>query len=92
MGKDRFDAENTARDTLSKVVGGVLVLLTILISFESVRVAQESARISQQSVGVTLDGQFADRFTKAVDLLARQNTDKSPALESRVGVSTHLNE
>src|SRR5260221_945994 len=83
--KERFEAENAARDTLSKVVTGVLLLLTILISFESARIAQQSSLIAQRSAQITQDGQFADRFTKAMDLLAKVNAASSRALESRVG-------
>lgn len=77
--KDFAGIENNARTTLAQIIGGIIVLLGLYLTFQNVRVAQENARIAQKNVSVTEEGKITDRFSKAVELLG------SEKLEIRLG-------
>jgi uncharacterized protein YjbI with pentapeptide repeats len=77
--KDFAGIENNARTTLAQIIGGIVVLLGLYLTFQNVRVAQENARIAQKNVTVTEEGKITDRFSKAVELLG------SEKLEIRLG-------
>lgn len=77
--KDFAGIENNARTTLAQIIGGIVVLLGLYLTFQNVRVAQENARIAQKNVTVIEEGKITDRFSKAVELLG------SEKLEIRLG-------
>jgi hypothetical protein len=61
----RFDKENESRKTVAQVIGGLLVILSLFAA--------------QQTFRLTQEGQFSDRYTKALSLLGE------PQPELRLG-------
>jgi hypothetical protein len=68
---DRFAAENEARRTVATIVAG----LAIFISFYT----------AQQQLGLQQQGQFTDRYTKAIDEMAASDNNGTPKLAVRLG-------
>jgi len=66
--KDLLNLENTYRLTISQIIGGAVVVLSLYFSLENLNNSQKSLELSQQ-------GQLTDRFTKAVNQLGDKNTD-----------------
>ena len=60
--KDYLDQQNNARATLAQIVGGVLVLVSLYFTGESLKNSQETLRVAEE-------GQITERFTKAIDQL-----------------------
>ena len=87
--KDRFEMENAARDTLTKVITGLFVLVGFMVTLQSINVSKEAADVASKSASETVvttkRGQVNDQFTRAMDLLGRNDTKGVPVLESRVG-------
>ncbi len=77
--KDFAIVENSFRATLAQIIGGSLLLLSLYLTYRNVENAQENTRIANETLRLLEKGNFTDRFTKAIDLLADQK------LESRLG-------
>ncbi len=70
--KDLALVENSFRTTLAQIVGGSFLLLSLYLTYRSVRIAQENLRVVDE-------GKLTDRFSKAVELLGNEK------LEIRLG-------
>lgn len=70
--KERLKLEDDTRKTVAQIVGGVVLLGSILFTYNTFRLQQESFSLAQE-------GQFTDRFTKAVEQIG------SDKLEVRLG-------
>ena len=68
---ERFAAENEARRTVATIAAGI----AILVSFYT----------AQKQLGVQQQGQFTDRYTKAIGELAASDTNGNPRLSVRLG-------
>src|SRR3954453_6541262 len=81
----RFDKENESRKTLAQIVGGLFVIASLFstartlevsqeqaaTAAENVKVSQKQAATAAEQVRIAQEGQFTDRFTKAIDQLGR---------------------
>jgi hypothetical protein len=90
--KERFDHINEARKTLAQILGGALLLLGFLGTWQNIRVAQESlvisqksALTSQESLELSRQGQITDRFTKAMEEFGAADAKGQRKLEVRLG-------
>jgi hypothetical protein len=71
--EDRFDKENESRKTLVQIIGGLLVIASLFFTGRTLQVSQEQAATAAEQVQVAQEGQFTDRFTKAIDQLGKKN-------------------
>jgi hypothetical protein len=60
--KDRFDIENEARKTNAYIIGGILVVLGIILTFWRIRTLEKQVLVAQE-------GQITERFTRAIEQL-----------------------
>lgn len=74
--KDLALIENSFRVTLAQIIGGSLLLLSLYLTYQNVKNAQENTRIAientkiaTETLRVTEEGKLTDRFSKAVELL-----------------------
>lgn len=63
--KDRFASENEARKTLATILGGIILLSGLFGTFQSLQLT----KYAQQSARLAAEGQYADRFAKAIEQL-----------------------
>lgn len=74
--RDVFAQEDRARQTLATIVGGLLLLVSALLTWWNVRVAEKNAAIARRNVEIAQDKQITDRFTAAVTNLAADGPEK----------------
>ncbi|MBZ0252879.1 MAG: pentapeptide repeat-containing protein, partial [Candidatus Methylomirabilis sp.] len=74
----RSDAEKDARTGLLQVGGGVLVALTLLLTYRRTVLFDKQVRVAEE-------GHFTERFTRAVEQLGAVNENGTPKLEVRLG-------
>jgi Pentapeptide repeats (8 copies) len=81
--KDRFDRENEARQTLSQIVGGLVLLVGFYFTWQNLVLTRQSqtdaAKSAQENFNLGQQGQITDRFTSAIAQLG------DPKLEVRLG-------
>jgi len=70
--KDRMQLEDEARRTLAQILGGMVVLVGLYLTWRRIAAAE-------RTVQVTEEGQITERFTRAIDQLG------SDKLEIRLG-------
>lgn len=73
---DVFNAEDRARQTLATSIGGLLLLLSALLTLRNVRAAEKNAEIARRNVEIAQDKQITDRFTAAVTNLSADGPEK----------------
>src|SRR5713101_2319164 len=61
--KERFDRENEARETLSQIVGGLVLLVGFYFTWQNLELTRENQTDAHH---LTFQGQITDRFTKAI--------------------------
>jgi Pentapeptide repeats (8 copies) len=68
--KDRFDCENGARQTLSQIVGGLVLLVGFYFTWQNLVFTRQSqtdaAKSTQENLNLAQQGQITDRFTSAI--------------------------
>jgi uncharacterized protein YjbI with pentapeptide repeats len=64
--KDHVDLEWKARQTMTQIIGGAILLGGLFFTAQTLRVSQQTLRLSQE-------GQITDRFAKAVEQLGSDN-------------------
>jgi hypothetical protein len=69
--ENRFDRENEARKTIAQTIGGSLVIATLYGT--------------EQTLFLQREGQFADRFTKAVEQLGASDSNGEHRVDVRLG-------
>jgi len=69
--KDHAKQEDEFRRTLAQILGGAVVLAGIYFSMENLHNTEKSLKVSQE-------GQITDRFTKAINQLGENGTEKLP--------------
>lgn len=81
--KEIIQAENNARLTLAQVLGGVVLLTGLFLTWRNLKITQETATnnlmISERTLRITEEGKITERFSKAIEHLGH---DK---LEVRLG-------
>jgi hypothetical protein len=74
----RFDRENAARQTISQIVGGLVLLIGFYFTWQSLVATQANLKIASE-------GQITDRFTKAIEQLGAADAKGNKSLEVRLG-------
>ena len=77
--KDIIGLENSARATLTQIIGGVVLFSGLYFTAENIRVTQENATNTQK---ISRDAQITQSFSKAVEQL---ETDDPKKLSVRLG-------
>lgn len=72
--KERITTENAIWTTLFQGLGGLFFLITVYFSWQNLQATQRNVEIAQQNLKATEDKQVAERFSKAVELLANENS------------------
>ena len=74
--------ENQDRTTLAQIFGGVAIGIglyytwrRITIAEEDLKATQESLKITQQNLKVSQEGQFTERFTRAIEQLGNEKME-----------------
>lgn len=74
---DIFTLENEARKTYAQVLGGILLLASLFVAWQNLKVTQKNAEITQR---ITQDAQLNDRFRAAIEHVG----DKDTSYEKRL--------
>jgi hypothetical protein len=74
--KTIFDIKNEARRPLSYIIGGLLAIIGIILTFRRIRalerqvlVGQDQLKVAQDQLQMAQEGQITDRFTRAIGQL-----------------------
>jgi uncharacterized protein YjbI with pentapeptide repeats len=70
--KEKLKLEDDTRKTAAQIIGGVLVIGSLIFTYNTLRLQQDTYRLQQE-------GQFTDRFTKAITQIGDEK------LEVRLG-------
>lgn len=67
-----FSIENEARKTLSQIIGGFIVIVSLILTGANLAVTQ---RETEKNRSLALEGQITDRFTKAIAQLGDEKIE-----------------
>jgi hypothetical protein len=75
---ERITAENAARQTLTQIIGGAVLLVGLYFTWANLKATQGNITNTQNTATKNLElareGQIHDRFTNAIDQLADEQT------------------
>ncbi len=74
-----FDMENEARRTVAYIIGGILAVIGIALTFWRIRTLEKQVDAMEKQILVAQEGQITERFTRAIDQLG------SGKMEIRLG-------
>lgn len=77
--KERLKLEDDTRKTFAQIIGGIVLLGGLIFTYNTYRIQTEQTRLQVKQQEINQEGQFTDRFTKAVDQLGDEK------LEIRLG-------
>lgn len=78
--KERIETEDQLRRTVLQILGGVVVVIGLYLTYRRIKASEEQVRTQGQQVeafrkqvAVTEDSQITERFTRAVEQLASES-------------------
>ncbi len=77
--RDKVQMANETRRTWAQILGGVVLLFGVYLTYRRVSATERRAEAAQKTVEVAERGQITERFTRAIDQLG------SGKLEVRLG-------
>jgi hypothetical protein len=67
--KEKWKAENEFRKTLLQVSGGLILILSLSVTWRGMNQSQENIKAGQENMKT---GQIASRFSQAIELLSKK--------------------